>query len=336
MSDTETAVEANTQVSHEDAHGRVLSGVGVSADRLAETMERHAPPEPTPPAAPKGPEPGAAAPDAPVATVSRGRQRFSDLTRERDEAKAAADAARAEREQIARERDELRQRLEKPAEPAPPAGKAAEPVKAEPTRPEPTEDEIGTKYQTYAEFARDLARWVVEQERAQFDPAATVREILAQERDRADLQTAMASAQDRARKAYPDFDDVLKANGQIPMGRSVDEARARVAFIAKHPQSEHIQYAILKDAELAKRIGQSDDLAFGMAIADLAKSPAAPAAPARATWTPPPAPHPTVGASTPTTTPSYADLTKKGGHDFDSSGWREKRAAELGRKPRRW
>ena len=39
-------VDADVQVSHTE-HGRTLSGVGVSADQLAETMERHAP-EPAP------------------------------------------------------------------------------------------------------------------------------------------------------------------------------------------------------------------------------------------------------------------------------------------------
>lgn len=335
MSGETATVDANTLVSHTDERGRTLSGMGADVEKLAETMERHAPAEKP------AKDPAAAQPpvdtEQPAQPVSRGRQRFSDLTRERDDAKAAADAAKAEREAIARERDELRQRLEQGAKPpAPAAEPKAEPGAAQPTRPEPTEDEIGTKYKTYAEFSRDLAKWVVEQERATLtasDPDSlrkTVSEILAEERAELEFRHAVDTSQERARKAYPDFETLLNGPaGQIPLGRTREESIDRVAFIARHPQSEHIQYAILKDAALAESLQKSDPIAFGAAIAGLVPA-AKPAAPA---WTPPPAPPPTVGASTPTVAKTSADVAKAGG---GMDEYRKKRDAELGRTRPRW
>ena len=334
MSEAET-VDANTVTSHEQ-DGRVLSGVGVSADRLAETMERHAPPEPTPeatgtPVAPTDGKPADAAPAA-EPPPSRGRQRFADLTKERDTAKAEAEALRAEREALARERDELKARVSQPSPAAAEPPKPAEPPP--PTRPEPTEDEVGTKYPTYAAFARDLAEWVYEQRQAAAHGTtqAEVREMLALEREAADFRAALQSSQDRGRKAYADFDTLLKGPAaKVKMSTDPHEAIERVSYILKHAQSEHIQHAILSDVKLAEQLRDSDQITFGVTIAGLVPA-AKPAAPA---WTPPPPPYATVGAGSPTTATPSSELPKKG-FDFDSSGYREKRAAERGVKTRRW
>jgi hypothetical protein len=319
-------VTPETLVTHTDEKGRTLSGMGADVEQLAETMERHAPPEKKEPEAvtpPATTEP----PAEPAQPVSRGRQRFSDLTKERDEAKAAAEAAKAERETLARERDELRQRLEAAARtPEPPK----EPEKKEPTytRPEPTEDEIGTKYKTYAEFARDLSKWVYEQEQAAAPQSIEqqIREVLAREREHAVMEQAWTTSQDRGRKAYPDFDALLDGPaGKFPLANTKDEALDRVAFIFTHPQSEHIQYAIMKDPALAQRVRDSDAFTFGAIIAGLV-----PKEQPKSTWTPPPPPHPSVGASTPTTSTPSSEAAKKG--NFDE--YRNKRAAERGVKPR--
>lgn len=311
---SEPAIDTNTITSHEQ-DGRVLSGVGVSADRLAETMDRHAPePEPeTPPAA----EPGAAQPEK----VTRGRQRFSDLTREREEARAETAKERTAREALEREVTELRAKVQPAASPEP----AKEPAKAaEPTRPKPSEDEIGTKYQSYADFTEDLADWKYEQRQVAADPAKTVREILAQEREQQTFVSELRASQDRARKAYPDFDTLLKGPAaDIPLGRTPQEGVERVRFIVQHPQSEHIQAAILKDVAVAKSLQAADAYTFGTIVAGLVPPPT----PAKPAWTPPPSPHPTVGASSPTTGKSSGELAAKG-YDFDASGYREKRAAE--------
>jgi len=337
MSEAET-VDANTVTSHEQ-DGRVLSGVGVSADRLAETMERHAPPEPeTKPALGTGAAPapdGQAGVSAPAAEPppSRGRQRFADLTKERDTAKAEAEALRAEREALARERDELKARVSQPSPAAAEPPKKAEPPP--PTRPMPTEDDIAEgKYQSYPEFMRDLIKWELEQERAaaQGTTQAEVREMLALEREAAEFRSAMQSSQDRGRKAYADFDTLLKGPAaKVKMSTDPHEAIERVSYILKHAQSEHIQHAILSDVKLAEQLRDSDQITFGVTIAGLVPA-AKPAAPA---WTPPPPPYATVGAGSPTTATPSSELPKKG-FDFDSSGYREKRAAERGVKTRRW
>ena len=316
-------VTADTLVSHEDSKGRVLSGMGADVEKLAETMERHAPAE-------KPAAPAEAKPDAPAGEpVSRGRQRFSDLSHERDTARAEAAAAKAEREQIARERDELKARLEKPAAPAekPAAEKPAAP--AAPTRPEPEVEEIGTKYQSWNEYARDHTKWVMEQERVASAGSIQeqVRSLLDQERAHARFVSVVEASRERGRKAYPDFDKLMEGPAaQTLLGRTEDEGAKRVLFIANHPQSEHIQVAILRSPELAQRIQQADDYTFGTIVAGLVPS-EKPASPA---WTPPPAPHPTVGASSPTTTVSSSELAKKG--DFDA--YRATRARERGVKSR--
>lgn len=316
---SESAIDSNTITSHEQ-DGRVLSGVGVTADRLAETMDRHAPePEPDTPAKPADAAP---ATDAPV--PSRGRQRFSDLTRERDEARGETAKERTAREALEREVTELRAKVQTPAQPATP-DPAKEPAKAaEPTRAKPSEDEIGTKYQSYADFTEDLADWKYEQRQAALDPAKTVREILAQERERQTFVSDLRASQDRGRKAYPDFDTLLNGPaGAVQLGRTDEEGVERVRFITQHPASEHIQYAILKDSAVAKSLQVADAYTFGTIVAGLIPAPA----PVKPAWTPPPSPHPTVGASSPTTPTASGELAKKG-YDFDSSGYREKRAAE--------
>ncbi len=312
-------IDVNAQVSHEQ-DGRVLTGTGVSADALAETMDRHTPPEPAAPAGPAvapSAEGGVAAPAVPP---TRGRQRFADLTREREEARAEAATAKAERDALKAEVEQARLARTAPAREEPPPVAA----KPEPTRPKPTEDEIGTKYQTYADFTEDLAEWKWEQKQAASDPSQQIREILAQERAAAQFRTAIDSAQERGRKKYPDFDALLKSPaGAINLSRDDAEAVQRVAFIASHPQSEDIQYAILKDPALAQRLHDMDALTFGVTIAGLVPA----VKPAAAAFTPPPPPHPTVGAASPTIAKSAAELAEKG-YDFDASGYREKRAAE--------
>ena len=47
---SDVAVDPNVQVSHE-VDGRILTGVGVAQDDLAETMDRHTEAEPEPSAA---------------------------------------------------------------------------------------------------------------------------------------------------------------------------------------------------------------------------------------------------------------------------------------------
>lgn len=325
--------------------GRVLSG-GTDVARLEETMDRHAddkaaapgknaPPDKTeqPPLGTGTPTPEAGASATPAAPLSRGRQRFSDLTRERDEAKAAADAAKADRERIEREYQEFKARA------AQPPTESAKPV--EPATPaEPAKPKSFPTYEQWLETSGGETDWYLyDAQKTQFYIAQAreadtqtveerVREAIeAREAEREFMATAKAS-QDRGRKAYPDFDTLLKSpTGKIAMGRTPDEAMERAHFILAHPASEHIQYAILKDEALARKLQASNAYEFGVLVAGLVPVPAAP----KPAWTPPPPPAPSVGASSPTTTASSAEIAQKGG-GFDA--YRAKRAAERGVKSR--
>ena len=103
------AVDPNALVSHE-VDGRILTGVGTTVDDLAETMDRHAEPEPEAPAAtPAVPTPQPR--DDAGKYKTRGQRRFDELTREREDARREASEVKARAEAAERERDELRPSL---------------------------------------------------------------------------------------------------------------------------------------------------------------------------------------------------------------------------------
>ncbi len=315
--------DANTQVSHE-VNGRTLSGMGASPDQLEAVMERHAPEEPassgtagTPTTAEGGAEPPAPHP-------TRGQKRFAELTAERDAAKAEAATAKAEREALARERDELKARTPAPAAETP-----------KPAATEPPKDFDFPDYETYLSEHPDttydawrrkelaaFAAW----DREQNNVESVVAKALESDRARRSLDDKVASSRAKGREAYADFDTVLKSGpgASVNLGPTPEQAQRRCAMIFQHPQSEHLQYAIMKDGDLAARLGAMDDISFGMEIAKLT-TPAT--KPQERRVTPPPAPYQPVNGNSATTPTPSAELAGKG-FDFDKSGYREKRAAE--------
>jgi hypothetical protein len=331
MSETAVATpDPNAISTHESSDGRTLSGMGVTSEALADVMERH---EPEPVAE------APAAPAEPAKPATRGQARFAELTKARKDAEARAT-------QFEKELTELRsQSSQTPAAPTPTVAPAATvPTSPSPSGPErgdsgrpsglrtqPSEDEIGTKYKTYAEFMVDSARWVTEQ--AGYVPRADVEAIIRQgiEADRAsrDFNATVESTRAKGRKVYADFDAMVKSGpgSQVPMDG------AKIHAILTHPATEHLQYAIMKDGALAQRLAQANPIEFGMLLSTLAPTNgAAPLAstPNAGTITPP-APIQPVGSGSPTTPTPSASLIK--GYDFDKSGYREKRAQE--RKARR-
>lgn len=333
----ETAIpNPDAQVTATDDSGRTLSGVGVSVERLEQTIESRekTPPEKSAAALGTGtPTPDAGAGQTPAAPQTRGRARFADLTRERDEAKAAEKAAREELSARLRELEETHARASQPSSHQAPQApqQPQQPPPPQYTRPEPSVDEIGVKYETYEQFIRDLQRWEIEQYHVQTQQAVQQQvwgAISAREQER-QFVTAVSQTHERGAKAYPDFQNMLKTGpgSQIPLGRSVNESLERAQFVIAHPQSEHVQYAILKDAALAQRLQQSDPYTFGQIIAGLVP----PAPPSRPAWTPPPAPYEAVGSASATAQTSSSEIAQKGG-GFDA--YRAKRAAERGVKAR--
>lgn len=333
--------DVNTVTSVEQ-DGRVLSGVGVSADALESVMERHAP-EPTEQAADAAPvvetPPSAAEPPQ-----TRGQKRYSQLTRERDEAKAAVEAAKAEREAIARERDELKARLSQPApaateRPASQAAATEQPAAVPDKFAFPSYDEFIEAHPNTAYNEWELARLDAygEWKDARTNLDARIRQSIEADRASRDFQGTIERSRAKGREVYADFDAIL-ASGPgafVPLAPTPQEARQRAAFIFSHPQSEHLQYAIMKDGDLAKRLASMDAISFGVEVSKIAPSGsgASPASPARAGSVTPPSPYQPVGQGSTTTVPPSAELAKRG-FDFDKSGYRERRAAERGARRR--
>lgn len=330
MSDPATA---DTPVSHE-IDGRILTGVGATPDQLETVMERHLPPPDEPAAEPEQPAHGQPVPQPP--TKTRGQRRFDELTREREDARREAAAA-------ARERDELRARLEALSRPSPIPAAApvpAPPTSAQPpqpvaTRPKPTVDQIGTRYPQYEDFLEDLADWKAEQRLAALNLDQRVAAGIEADRASRTFVESVDTVKTRGRQAYADFDAVLASGpgSQVLLGRDQAQANARVRKLTTLPNSEHVMYAIGKDASVAQRIAAMDDVDFGILLAQMAPSgqvaapPASTAPPGSAVV---PAPYQPVGAGRQTTAVPSSELTRKAGFDFDASGYREKRAKERG------
>lgn len=324
------------RVEHE---GRILTGVGANAEDLQAVLERRAP-EPAEDHEPPAAE--ATAADATADTEkpkSRGAKRFEQLTAERESAKRDADAERQKRAGIEQELAQLRAQLAQREPPAPSPVPAPSPSQT--ARTKPTEDEIGTKYQTYAEFAEDLADWKVEQRLSKLglpldgalDITSVVRSYLDNDRAAAQHQDAVSATVQRGRAAYPDFDQVQTSGpgSQVMLGSSEENAAARVRAILSKPNAEHLVYAIGSDATVAKRLAALSDIDFGIALASLVPSDTTVVSPASTGVRPPvvaPAPYQPVGSGSKTTATPSASLVK--GFDYDKSGYREKRAAERG------
>lgn len=321
------APDVNTVVSHEQ-DGRVLSGVGSTPEALQEVMDRHSP-EPAEESAPvPSPAPGTPATD-PIPKRTKGQARFVELKAlaEQAEQKAAAAEQRAK---------DLEAKLNQPPlqppsqQPGPvPQSQPPQTLRAEmqPTRPEPSEDEIGTKYATYSAFTKDQALWVWEQQQSQMD--ARIRQGIETERTARQQLDHVAETHVKGRAAYADFDQVLQSGpgGQVQMPMD------RLHAIYQLPNSEHAQYVIMRDEALAKKLATVDPITFGMELAKLtpANGSASPAPAVSAA----PAPFVPVGTGGKTTVTPSAELADKG-FDFDASGYRQKRAAERGVKPRRF
>ena len=88
--------------------------------------------------------------------------------------------------------------------------------------------------------------------------------------------------------------------GTVNLHGDPQKASQRVEAIFRHPQTEHLQYAISKDAALAQRLSGLDDIAFGFELARLAPAGSPAAAPRRASLQPPPSPYEPVNGNSAT------------------------------------
>lgn len=316
---------------------RALSG-GTDADQLAETMERHAPPEPTGGTTVKDQavETGSPAPAAPVAKPTRGQARFSELAAARDAATARADAAEARAKEL-----EARVSAPPAREPEPRQPAAAEPAKPA-TVPErfdfPDYDDAyiaANPGKSYKDWEIDRLVAFRQWDRAQDDTDARIERTIAAREAKRELDATIAQSRTKGREAYADFDTVIASGpgGAVHLHADPAKASQRVAAVFLHPQTEHLQYAISRDAALAERLAGLDDIAFGFELARLAPGTATPVAPRRAEPKPIPAPFQPVNGNSATVAVASSELAGKG-YDFDTSGYREKRAAERKRAGR--
>lgn len=306
--------------------GRTLSGMGADAGQLESVMERHAPePETTggttakeQPVETGSPSPS---PAAEPPQLAKGRQRYSDLTKERDAAVARA-------AEIERERDELKARVAAPPAEPPKTATAA-------SAPKPAEKFTFPPYDEYfaAHPDSDYNTWEIERlqafsdwKDAKADIGGRIEQGIAARDAARQTQALIAATHVKGRESYKDFDAVLTSGpgAAVDLAPDATAAAARVRFIYDHPQSEHLQYAIMKDADLAKKLAGLDDIGFGLEIARLV-TPQQAARPRAVA--PPPAPYMPVNSGSATTVTPSSELAGKG-FDFDRSGYREKRAAE--------
>ena len=305
--------------------GRVLSGVGADADALRETMDRHTPDET--PATEAAPVAETAPTSQEPPKLARGRQRYSELTKARDEANARAEAAEREREELKAKLAAVPARSEQ----ATPIAQAPAPV-ARPaaTREKPTEDQVGSKYPSYADFVEDLADWKAEQRLAALDWDKRIREQVsnsfAEQEETRKLHARSIEVATRGRAAYKDYDATLNAP-HLQENWPGDKFQV----LASLDNVEHILYQLGKDPALHNSLLQEPNLAkFGMRVQQLmtAVPVASQASTGPASFVPPPPMQP-VGSGSKTTVPPSAELAKHG-FNFDKSGYRERRAAERG------
>jgi hypothetical protein len=330
MADPVTPTDAQHTV--ELDNGIVLAGMGGDLETMRIAFDERAEERAGEPveaeATPAVAEPATTEP----AKAARGPKRYAELTRQREDAERATAAEKSAREAAEAKVRELEARLS-----APPAPVAAAPVTAAPTvRARPQEADIAAgKYATYDAFIEDLSRWVSEGERIETLKQLDARTTASIEADRAsrNRQQLADDAFVRGRAAYSDFDAMLNRSEV----KAVLLPPAQQLALLSLPNAEHVMYELAKNEPELKRIATLTDpvqigIAFGQIIPRAAV--AQPASTAPVVRTAVPAPPQPVGASTRTTSPSSADLAVKGGDDYDSSGYRERRAAELGR-PRR-
>ncbi len=340
MSDPAT-IDANVQTSTEQ-DGRVLTGVGEPSAALIEHMDRRASQgsekaggtAPTEPGAETGdPSP---APAAQEPKPSRGAQRFSDLTKERDDAKAETVKERTARETLEREVTELRARVQQAATPQQAAQAQTQLQQAEHQQAAqaqaapggfqfPDFEDAIQQYPnlTYAQWEMARLNSFADWRDAQNPIESRVQAVLAQERMTQAAQQTKESVLAKARGDYKDF-DTLWTSGP---GAGVIRHPEQVQAIYSHPQSHHILSAVLRDGDLARRLAQMGPMDFGMALERIAPRPAAQQAQQQAA---PPAPYTPVGTGSSTANVPSSALAAKG--NFDA--YRQTRARERGVKSR--
>lgn len=212
----------------------------------------------------EGDESGDAADEVDPAASEAGRT----LAKQKGSYQARLNQMTAAQKQAERERDEARAeaaRLKAEREAAPAAKADEKPKATEPafyTRPEPSEDEIGTKYETWRDYMRDHANWVYDEREAKRD-----KETKATESERTNREAfTQVQARIAAFKAeHADYETVV-ASAKIPDGSpSYGAVMEHLRYSELGPQ---LAYELGNDPTECTRIFS---LPAGFAIAALGK-----------------------------------------------------------------
>lgn len=308
------ALDPNAVASVETSDGRILSGVGVSEDSLRETVEAREPessPEPSsPPETATAPASAAPASDRNADGTfkpSRGQKRFDQLTAKSTEADRARQAAEQRASELERRLAALEASRQAPPTPVQPP---SPPAQAQPTRPKPSENDVGVKYETYADFAEDLADWKVEQRFQSVNFDALVRQGIEVDRaSRAQVEYVQSFGQ-RARSVYPDFDAVLASADP-----SIQFPDLKVLLNA--PNAEHLVYHAAKNPDFARRLAsERDPIKIGYLMASVSgPAVAPPASTAAPVASRAPAPYQPVGSGSKTSTTTIEDAAESGNYE---------------------
>lgn len=149
--------------------------------------------------------------------------RFSDLTKDRDEAKSRADAAEKERDEARKEAAEAKRRAAELAS-------KYEPPKADPLGPKPKRDQFVSD----AEHEAALEEWTTDK---------VTRDVAAREAQ-AKVERAWNERQSAFKVATPDYDAVLAASAELAVSNKVRDV------ILDSEQGPQILYTLAKDPQL--------------------------------------------------------------------------------------
>ena len=222
------------------------------------------------------------------------QSRIAHVTWEREEARRQAAAAQQRAEQVERELAEYRKSGVSGAQESAPARTAPKPADGR-----PSEDEVGTTYQTYADYVEAVADWKVEQRfKAQQQQAQQTEAERAHHSQRTAHHERVAAWRAGNPTQAAEFDELTKTpSPDLPPAMvsailDSQQGPALLHFLASHPEE------CLQLMAEAKDLPPSAAPWVRRALESKVSAPAAPSGPAPAvTRSPVPAPIQPVGAS---------------------------------------
>jgi hypothetical protein len=216
-----------------------LDASGKDAKQASLPPDQHGEPAETPESEPATPPPAIAQDREPDGTFKKGgkkdpQSRIAHVTWEREEARRQAAAEKAQREQLEARLQELER-----AKPSP------EPAKPAAADGRPSEDEVGTKYATYADFVDALADWKYDQRMQKFQAEqqqATERQNYQKDADAHGAR--MAEWRKTNAQQAQEFDSLMAAsNGGPQLSPSMvsailasERGPAMLHYLAAHPE----------------------------------------------------------------------------------------------------